>query len=324
MRRSKIVGTGMYVPKNIITNGDLTTLVDTSDEWITSRTGIKERRISRGEDTSDLGTKAANMALKNSGLKGEDIDMIIFATLTSETLTPSCACIVQKNIGAVNATAFDVNAACSGFIYALTIADSFIKSNNAKKVLVIGAEVLSKITNWRDRNTCVLFGDGAGAVVLSHSEEEGILSFYTKSVGEKGDCLKCESIKVKDSFLVDSPDLNSNYIKMEGREVFKFATTAIIEAIEKTLEAANLSIEDIKYIVPHQANYRIIDFAAKRLKLDMDKFYVNLDRYGNTSSASIPIALHEMNEKGMFKKGDYVIMVGFGGGLTYGAIALKW
>lgn len=325
MINSKIIATGNYTPSFILTNEDISKFVDTNDEWIVSRTGIKERRIATEDDTSDIGTKAALEALRNSGLKAEDIDLIIFASITGEMLTPSMACIVQKNIGAINATAFDINAACSGFIYGLTIAHSLISIKQAKNALVIGAEVLSKIVNWEDRNTCVLFGDGAGAAVVSASEEKGILSLYTKSVGEKGDSLECGALSLRNPFAkkeeIQSKD---NHVIMDGREVFKFATSAIIEAIEKVISDGNCSLEEVKYIIPHQANYRIIDFASRKLNIPLNKFYINVDKYGNTSAASIPIALHEMNNNAMLQKGDKIVMVGFGGGLTYGAALIEW
>jgi 3-oxoacyl-[acyl-carrier-protein] synthase III len=337
MREVKIIGTGCYVPENIVKNDDLTALVETSDEWIITRTGIRERRISQGENTSEIAAKAALKALENSRVGAEELDLIIVATLTADMVTPAAACMVQAEIGAKNAAAFDLNAACSGFIFGVNVAYQFIRNGTYKKILVVGAEVLSKIVNWSDRNTCVLFGDGAGAVVLSASEERGIISNYIGSEGDKWKVLKCASIPVnnpyvpKDEAATDNVDAEKNtniggagFIEMDGREVFKFATRAIVESIESVLKGTDIKVEDIDYIVPHQANLRIIDFACKKLNLAEDKFYVNLEQYGNTSGASIPIALDEMNRKGMLKRGDKIIFVGFGGGLTFGACLVEW
>lgn len=319
----KILSTGSYAPENIISNTDLSELVDTSDEWIVSRTGIKERRISKGENTSDIAAKASERALQKSGLSPEEIDLIIVATATPDCFVPSTACIIQDKLKAVNATCFDINAACTGFIYAVNIATQFIKSGQSKNALVVGAEVLSKILNWEDRNTCVLFGDGAGAAVLQRSHTKGIISEYTGSDGSGGKFLVCDTLSLKNPYFEEAVPIQ-NTLSMNGREVFKFASRIIPHCINKVLEKGGYSIEDIKYIVPHQANINIIDYAAKKLKLDKSKFYTNLDRFGNTSGASIPIALDEMNENGMLSKGDKIIIVGFGGGLTFGAILIEW
>lgn len=325
MREVFIRGTGRYVPENRVTNDDLAKIVDTSDEWITSRTGIKERRISSGENTSDIACFAAKNALENAGVSAEDVDLIIVATVTPDMFTPATACIVQSKLGAKKAAAFDINAACSGFIYGINVAAQFVFSGTYNNVLVIGAETLSKIINWQDRNTCVLFGDGAGAVLLSSSTEKGIGSILIASDGDKGEVLQSAALPVSNPYTPE--DLNSvghNHIVMEGREVFKFATGVIVESIEEILRRENLTMQDIKYVVPHQANFRIIDYAAKKLCAEPDKFYVNVDKYGNTSSASIPIALDEINRNGLLSKGDKIIIVGFGGGLTYGAALLQW
>lgn len=315
---------GAYAPSRIVSNDDLSKIVETNDEWIVERTGIKERRISEGEDTSSIAVKAATKALERANLTGEDIDLIIVATITPDKFTPSVACLVQKEIQAENAMAFDVSAACSGFIFGLQTAYSMMKvTENFKNVLVIGVETLSKIMNWEDRSTCVLFGDGGGAVILSKEEgNDGIKDFYSKSIGKKGDCLVVNAMPVINPFIKDN---NTNYqkISMNGGEVFKFATKVIVESINKILEKNSLTIEDIDYIVPHQANLRIIDYAARKLKVDSSKFYTNLERYGNTSSASIPLALNEMYEKNILKKGHKIILVGFGGGLTYGAVLIE-
>jgi len=325
MQNISLRGFGAYAPTNIVSNDDLSKIVETSDEWIVSRTGIKERRISQGEDTSVIATKSAKMAMERAGISGEDIDLIIVATITPDMFTPSVACMVQKGIEAKNAMAFDINAACSGFIYGLQVAYSMMENNSKfNNVIVIGAEILSKILDWNDRSTCVLFGDGSGAVVLSKTEEEKrkMVSFYSKSDGSKGDALTAAAVDVVNPYVKDIATKNKK-VEMNGQEVFKFAVTSIVNGIKTILEDSNLSLEDIDFIVPHQANVRIIEFAAKKLKADMDKFYVNLDRYGNTSSATIPMALNEMYEKSLLKKGQKIIMVGFGGGLTFGAALIE-
>ena len=321
---SRIVDTGMYVPDKILTNDDLEKMVDTSDEWIYSRTGIKERRISSFA-TSILGLKAVNDLLTKIDKNPLDIDLIVFCTISPDNNTPSCSCLVQKHIGAKNATAFDINAACTGFIYGLVLADSLIKTGKYKNAIVIGSEVLSKLINWKDRNTCVLFGDGAGAVFIEATSDinTGIIDTYTRSIGEKSDSLISRSIPVS-NFMVENTEEIHPYIEMDGREVFKFAVSSIVESIEKLLKDNKLSINDIKCIVPHQANIRIIEAAAQKLKISVEKFFTNLHKYGNTSAASIPIALDEVNRSGNCKKGDLVILVGFGGGLTYGSILVRW
>lgn len=324
MDKINIKAFGAYLPPHIVSNDDLSKLVDTNDEWITSRTGIKERRISKDEDTSQISIKAAKLALKRAKLTGEEIDLIIVATITPDMFTPSVACLVQKEIEAKNAMAFDINAACSGFIYGLQAAFSMMKYNDSfKNAIVIGAETLSKIVDWEDRSTCVLFGDGGGAVVLSKMEAKGkVATFFSRSEGEKGEFLEAGAVDLTNPY-VDGVSGRNKKITMNGREVFKFATTSIVEAVKKVLEQSGLTMEDIDYIVPHQANYRIIDYSAKKLKVNSEKFYTNLDKYGNTSSASIPIALNEMYENGLLKEGNKIIMVGFGGGLTYGAALIE-
>ena len=321
---SRIVDTGMYVPDKILTNDDLEKMVDTSDEWIYSRTGIKERRISSFA-TSVLGLKAVNDLLTKIDKNPLDIDLIVFCTISPDNNTPSCSCLVQKHIGAKNATAFDINAACTGFIYGLVLADSLINTGKYKNAIVIGSEVLSKLINWKERNTCVLFGDGAGAVFIEATSDinTGIIDTYTRSIGEKSDSLISRSIPVS-NFMVENTEEIYPYIEMDGREVFKFAVSSIVESIEKLLKDNKLSINDIKCIVPHQANIRIIEAAAQKLKISVEKFFTNLHKYGNTSAASIPIALDEVNRSGNCKKGDLVILVGFGGGLTYGSILVRW
>lgn len=325
MKEVYIRGTGKHVPEKIVTNEDLAKIVDTSDEWITTRTGIKERRISSGENTSHMATYAAKLALDNAGLAAEELDCIIVATITPDMFTPSTACMVQSNLGATKAAAFDINAACTGFIYALNVATHLIKSGSYNHILVIGSETLSKIVDWKDRNTCVLFGDGAGAIVLSSSVEKGVGSTVIGAQGQKGEVLQSCALPVNNPFVKANNSLIDNhYVLMEGREVFKFATGVMVDSIVEVLQKEGLNMEEIKYIVPHQANFRIIDYAAKKLAVDINKFYMNLDKYGNTSSASIPMALDEINRKGLLSKGDNVILVGFGGGLTFGAALVKW
>lgn len=322
MKEVKIAGIGRYVPEKIVTNDDLSKIVDTNDEWITTRTGIKERRISEGENTSDLGTKAALNAIKDAGLSVDDIDLIIVSTSSPDALSPSTAVYIQRNIGAFKAACFDISAACSGFIYALNIGAQFIKTGQSKNALVIGAEVLSKVTDWTDRNTCVLFGDGSGAVVLTASETKGVSSIFCGADGRKAEFLEISCVPVKNLY-VKPEKIDDIRISMDGREVFRFASNVILEAIDKVLKDSGLTLEDIKYIVPHQANYRIIEFAAKKLGVPMEKFYVNLQKYGNTSAASIPIALDEMKKDKVVEKGDKMILVAFGAGFTWSAALVE-
>jgi len=325
-RRAGIVGTGSCLPENVLTNIDLERLVDTNDEWIKSRSGIEERRIAdESTATSDLATGAALKALESSGRKPEDIDLIIVATVTPDMAFPSTACIVQKNIGAVNAAAFDIEAACSGFIYGLVLSDSLIKTGACKNILVIGAETLTKITDYTDRNTCVLFGDGAGAAVVSEVPEEyGILSSYIGADGRSGDLLTQPAGGSRLPASKETVEKRLHYIKMEGSEVYKFAIKIMGEAAEKALELCGLGKEAIDYLIPHQANIRIIESAVKRLKISPEKVYINVNRYGNMSAASIAVAMDEANRKGCLKNGDVVVLVGFGGGLTWGSAVIKW
>ncbi|MCI6737423.1 MAG: ketoacyl-ACP synthase III, partial [Intestinibacter sp.] len=284
-----IAGVGKYIPSKVVTNDMLSQIVDTNDEWITSRTGIKQRHITTGENTSDIASKAALNALANANIDALDIDLIIVATCTPDMFTPATACIVQKNIGAKNAFAFDLSAACSGFIYGINVAKSMMKQNNIKKSLVIGAETLSKALDWKDRSTCVLFGDGAGAAVLSLDEDEGIIDVICNSKGSKWENLTIGAKDIDNPYVDEVITLNS-YLQMNGGEIFKFATVTIVKLIKEILKQNNLTLDDIDYIVPHQANDRIIQFAAKKLDIPMDKFYINIHEYGNTSAASIPIA----------------------------------
>lgn len=324
MKGLKFVGFGHYCPENIVTNKDIESLVDTSDEWIVKRTGIKERRISKGEGTVNLAYKASLEALKNSNLTKDDIDLIIVATLSPDSLVPSTACRLQGLLGCRNIAAFDLSAACSGFVYSLIVATSILKSTGKKRALVVGAEVLSRLTDWQDRGTCILFGDGAGAVIIETSEgDEGLTSFCFSSDGSLGDSLIAGDFRLKSRFM-EEETVGDRYIRMNGSDVFRFAVSIIPNIVNELLEKSGESIENVKYIVPHQANSRIIDDAARRLKINKDKFFVNLERYGNTSAASIPIALSEMKEKGLINKGDKIILAAFGGGLTWAGALIKF
>ena len=323
MKNAKMIGFGLYTPKNLVENERLQEFLETSDEWIRTRTGIERRYISLDENTSDLAVEASKKALSQAGLSAEDIDLIILATVTPDNFTPSTACIVQDKLGAKNAWAFDINAACTGFIYALKLGKSLIRSGEAKNALIIGAETLSKALNWEDRGSCVLFGDGAGATVLTSTEEDcGIKCVNVKSDGSKGDSLVIQGLPLNSPFK-DRKEVSENYINMNGREIFKFATKVMEESIVDILEKENIKIEEIDAIIPHQANLRIIDYVGKRLGIPREKFVTNLQNYGNTSGASIPIALCESIDEGNLKKGDNIIMVGFGGGLTWGAALIK-
>ncbi|EOU1723713.1 beta-ketoacyl-ACP synthase III [Clostridium perfringens] len=323
MKNAKMIGFGLYTPKNLVENERLQEFLETSDEWIRTRTGIERRYISLDENTSDLAVEASKKALSQAKLSAEEIDLIIVATVTPDNFTPSTACIVQDKLGAKNAWAFDINAACTGFIYALKLGRSLIRSGEANNALIIGAETLSKALNWEDRGSCVLFGDGAGATVLTSTEEDcGIKCVNVKSDGSKGDSLVIQGLPLNSPFK-DGREVSENYINMNGREIFKFATKVMEESIVEILEKENIKIEDIAAIIPHQANLRIIDYVVKRLGIPREKFITNLQNYGNTSGASIPIALCESIDEGNLKKGDNIIMVGFGGGLTWGAALIK-
>lgn len=326
MTRSRIKGTGSAFPEKILTNFDLEKIVDTTDEWIITRTGMKERHIAvEGEFTSTFATKAAERALAMAGVAPEEIDLIVLATVTPDFPFPATACIVQNNLGAVNAAAFDISAACSGFIYALAVVDNFIKSGTVKKALVIGAEVLSRIVDWTDRNTCVLFGDGSGAVVLEAAEgDRGILSTHIHSDGSYWELLNQPACGNRNPASQKVLDEKLAFLRMQGNDVFKLAVRAMEEAANEALAANNMSTADINLFIPHQANRRIIDSIGKRLKLGGDQVYVNLERYGNTSAASIPIALDEANRAGRIKENDILIFDAFGGGLTWAASLLRW
>lgn len=318
---SRIIGTGSYAPERIVTNDDLAKIVETSDEWISSRTGIRERRIAVDEGTSSMAAKAARRALENAGIEAGDVDIILVATSSPDYCLPCAACEVQAIIGAANAVAFDISAACSGFVFAMSTLQAFIQSGIYKTGLVIGVDCLSKLTDWSDRGTCVLFGDGAGAAVV-RAEETGLIRSVMYSDGTKGPVLSCLARSEGNFLNGKTPQLG--YVYMDGQEVFKFAVKKVPESIHEVLDQSGTDIEDIKYFVLHQANSRIFESMAKRLKQPMEKFPMNIDRYGNTSGASVPIMLDELNREGKLSRGDKLILSGFGGGLTWGVVLLEW
>ncbi len=314
------------MPEKVLTNSDLEQIVETSNEWIIKRTGISERRILREDEPAyKLGVEAARKALENANVEVEDIDLIIVTTDTPDYMTPSTSCIIQGAIGAVNAIAFDINAACTGFIYGLVTAQQFIANGVFKHALIIGCEGLSKIVDWQDRNTCVLFGDAAGAAVLGEvAEGYGILNSHLGSDGTSGMCLTIPNLYNSEADSEKRLNGKINSIWMDGTEVFKFAVKAMSSATLKVLEEINMTVEDLDYIFPHQANTRIIDGAIKKLGITDEKLHYVIQKYGNISSASIPVALDEANREGKFQKGHSMVLVGFGGGLTWGSIAMKW
>ncbi len=325
-RTVSIIGTGSYVPDRILTNADLEAMVDTTDQWIIERTGIRERRIAaEGEFTSHMAANAARNAMENAGVTAEEIDMILVATITPDTFFPSTACHVQRLLGAKNAACLDVNAACSGFLYAVEIAQQFIANHTYSTILVIGADKLSSIVNWEDRNTCVLFGDGAGAAVLRYrAGSHGVITTYMGSDGNYGDILHMPGGGCAIPTTRDNIDQKLNTLQMNGRETFKQAVISMLAAARRSLEQSGLKPEDLQCIIPHQANSRIIEALADRLGVSMDKFHVNLDRYGNTSAAAVAIALDEANRTGRFEVGDYILLVVFGGGLTFASSVVQW
>jgi 3-oxoacyl-[acyl-carrier-protein] synthase III len=326
-RSVSIVGTGSYVPDRVLTNDELSERVDTTDEWITTRTGIKERRIAaKDEYTSDMGARAALAALEQANIAAADVDLILLATASPDMHFPATACFVQTKIGAVNAACLDVSAACAGFLFALEIGQQFVTSHTYDTVLVIGAEKLSSITNWTDRNTCVLFGDGAGAAILQHRDEKshGVISTYIGSDGNYTDILYMPGGGCRQPITAENAHQHLHTIHMVGKEVYKQAVTSMLSAAKKALERAGLTIDDIACVIPHQANLRIIEAIAERLKIPIDRFFVNLDRYGNTSAAAVAIALDEANRSGRVKPGDYILMIVFGGGLTWSSTVIEW
>ncbi len=318
---ARIIGTGSYAPERIVTNKDLMKFLDTDDEWIRERTGICERRVSAGEGTSDLAIHAAERAIADAGIDPKEIEILIVGTCTPDNGFPSAATDVQRAVGAVNAVAFDVTAACSGFIYGLHIVQSFIRCGTYKTALVIGAETISKVLDWTDRGTCILFGDGAGAAVL-RADETGVIRTLAGSDGRKGHVLGCQA-RTMDNFLTGRKP-EPGFMTMDGQEVFKFAVKKVPEIVSQILEESGIGREQVDHYVLHQANIRILESASRRLKVPMEKIPVNIDRYGNTSAASVPILLDEMNREGRLKRGDTLVMAGFGAGLTWGAALLRW
>lgn len=326
MKKPVITGIGAYVPKGILTNKDLEKIVDTSDEWITSRTGIQERRIAAEKEvTTDLALEAAKIALKRAGVKAKNLDYIIFATATPDMLFPSAGCVLQHKLGAKHAACFDLAAGCSGFIYALSVAEKYILAGEAKNILVVGAEILSRIVDWSDRNTCVLFGDGAGAVVVSALEgDRGIISTIIKSDGAYGDLLKIPGGGSLHPASFESVENKLHYVKMVGNEVFKKAVKSMEDIAVEILDKNGFEGKDVDLLVPHQANLRIISAVQKRTGIPENRTYINIHKYGNTSAASIPIALYEAYERGFLRERDLVLCVAFGAGFTWGAGLIRW
>ena len=324
MKRAGIIGLGYYVPEKVLTNKDLEQMVETSDEWIIKRTGIKQRRISaKNEYSAEMGTKAAQKAIENAKINPEDIDLVICATTTPDYFTPSNACIIQKNINAVNAAAIDINSACTGFVSACITAQQFIENGYYKTVLVVAAEALSEITDFNDRKTCILFGDGAGAAVLAACDKGGIIQSHMGAKGNLGHNITALAVRKDADEDAKRLSHDGRYLWMDGSEVLKFAVRAMTNATNKLMADAGLTVDDIDCLVPHQANVRIIDGAVKRLGIDPKKVFVNIESYGNMAAASVPVALCEAMERGKIKKGDKVVIVSFGGGLTWGAVLIE-
>ncbi|HEX2937362.1 MAG TPA: beta-ketoacyl-ACP synthase III [Ruminiclostridium sp.] len=324
-----IAGTGMYVPSQVVTNDDLAKIVDTSDEWISKRTGIRERRISHGETNSYMGIKAAEQAIENAGINAAELDMIIGCTCTPDYFYPSLACIIQDALGADDAFCWDLNGACSGFIYALDVAQHYLTSGK-KNILIVCSEVMSKHMDFSDRSTCVLFGDGSAAVVLKPSN--GLYASYLKSIGSLGKNIVSTALRPRGIYAVDKDNPNyirfenteNHYIRMAGSEVYRFAVKAMPQALEGAADNGGISLDELDLIIPHQANLRIIETASKRLGIGMEKMYVNVEKYGNTSCVSIPLSLAELNAQGKLQRGEKIGLVGFGAGLTYGSVVFEW
>lgn len=321
MTYARIVGTGSYLPENVMTNQDMEKIVDTTDQWIRERTGIERRHISTGETTVDLAEQAARQAIEAAGLSPRDIDLIVFATSTPDKIFPSSACILQARLDIHGCPAFDIQAVCSGFVYALSVADKFIKTGSSKKALVIGAEVFSRILNWQDRGTCILFGDGAGAVVLEASDETGILSTHIHADGQYEDLLRVP-YGIGDGF--DQVKAGKGTVEMKGNEVFKIAVNTLGQIVDETLLANNMTKTDIDWLVPHQANIRIIKATAKKLKMSMDQVVVTVNEHGNTSAASIPLALDAAVRDGRIKRDQILLLEAFGGGFTWGSALIRY
>ncbi len=321
---ARIIGTGGYLPEQILTNEELASMVDTSDEWITSRTGIKQRHIAAEDETTcDLAEKASLLAIEAAGIEIEDIDLIVVATTTPDQVFPSTACLLQERLGNHGAAAFDVQAVCTGFVYALSVAEKFVSSGSHKTALVVGAETMSRIIDWTDRGTCILFGDGAGAVVLEASEEPGILSTHIHADGKYKELLKVDSgISKGYDTVIDGND--GAYLEMQGNEVFKMAVNTLGRIVDETLEANQLEKSDVDWLVPHQANIRIINATAKKLKMGLDQVVVTVDKHGNTSGASVPLALDAAVRDGRIQRGQTLLLEAFGGGFTWGSALIKY
>ncbi|MFC1621168.1 beta-ketoacyl-ACP synthase III [Candidatus Omnitrophota bacterium] len=325
MQEAGILGLGYYLPPKKLTNKDLEKMVDTSDEWIVTRTGIKERRIAPKEfAASDLGVEASKVAIENAGLKPEDIDLIITATITPDMAFPATACIIQDKIGAKNAAAFDMNAACSGFVFGIVMAQQFVNTGMYNHILVVGTEKLTSIVDWTDRSTCVLFGDGAGACVIGKSEDRRIVSSFLGADGSGGHLLSMPAGGSRLPATKNTVGEKLHFLKMEGNEVFKIAVRIMVKAADKAIKKVGLQPSDINLFIPHQANIRILMAVAKRLGVHEEKIFLNIEKYGNMSAASTAVALAEVSEQGKLKKGDNAVLVAFGGGLTYGAVVIKW
>lgn len=325
MNRAIIIGTGACLPRRALTNADLEKMVDTSDEWITTRTGITTRYIAGpGENTSQLATKAARNALEMASLEPEELDLVIVATITPDMTMPSAACLVQNELGAVNAGAFDLNAACSGFIYGIDVAARYVEADPEKKILVVGAETMTSRVNWQDRNTCVLFGDGAGAAIISGSNNgSGLLASRLYADGSLWELLSMDAAPSLNPD-IGRPDSDGSYIKMAGKDVFKYAVRAMGDAVTALLEEQDVSIDEIDLVIPHQANIRILKSLSDRLSVPLEKIYLTVQKYGNTSAASVPLSLDEVNRSGRLNKGDLVLFCVFGGGFTWGTALFRW
>lgn len=321
---TRLIGTGSYMPDLKLTNEMLESMVDTNDEWIVKRTGIRERRIAQNTATWELALEAGRRALEDAALDASELDLIIVGTATPDFFTPSVSCMVQGKLGASKAMAFDLSAACSGFVYSVDVADSFIRAGKVKNVLVICAETLSRIIDYTDRSTCVIFGDGAAAAVFQASELEGVLTTYMRANGTLGECLKAQCLPVEDP-LAQGPRAvcDHRFLKMAGSDVFRFTASAVPEAIDAVLHQANMTADQIDWFVLHQANVRILQMVTTRYGLDPKKVYVNIDRYGNTSGVSVALCLDEMRKNGQLKAGQHIVISGFGGGLTYGAALIR-
>ncbi len=320
--KTRICGTGSALPKRVVSNEDLSKIMDTSDEWIKSRTGIAARHLATDETLAELSAAAASQALEEAGICAKDLDMILAGTISADNVLPSLACELQRELGADHAVAFDINAACAGFLFALQTADAYIRSGQYQNILVVGGEILSKLMDWNDRSTCVLFGDGAGAAVVCPDENGGILSSVQGSDGARGGVLSCGGRKINNPYASNSTALP--FVSMDGQEVYKFAVRTVPKAIMEAVEQAGLAVSEIDLFLIHQANIRIIESVSKRLKVPMEKFPTNLASCGNISAGSVPILLDDVNRRGMLHKGDKIVLAGFGAGLTWGASVLIW